>query len=99
MVTALMLLPRPGATVLGAAVILLLFPTELFMSRHHGVALGFFTPLIMIMTELADPAEPVTMLVSRGLDTVIGVAAGIAAAALVAGPRSGHRVRGQAWAE
>lgn len=107
-VTALVLLPQPSATVLGVAVILLLFPTELFMSRHYGLALGFFTPLIMIMTELVDPADPVTMLVSRGLDTVIGVAAGVAAAALisgsVAGPRrsgrpAGQPGRGRTWAE
>lgn len=98
-VTALVLVPQPSATVLGAAVILLLFPTELFMSRHYGVALGFFTPLIMIMTELADPDDPITMLVSRGLDTVIGVAAGVAAAALVAGPRRpSHRARVRVWA-
>lgn len=99
LVTALVLVPQPSASVLGAAVILLLFPTELFMSRHHGVALGFFTPLIMIMTELADPDDPVTMLVSRGLDTLIGVAAGVAAAALVAGPRRpSHRARVRVWA-
>ncbi|KQY61792.1 FUSC family protein [Nocardioides sp. Root140] len=84
-VTALVLLPEPGPVVLASAVMVLLFPTELFMSRHYGVALGFFTPLIMIMTELAAPSEPATMIVARGVDTVIGVAAGVAAAALIRG--------------
>ena len=86
-VTAAVLLPHPDATVLAVAVIVLIFPTELFMSRHYGIALGFFTPLIMIMTDLAHPAAPARMLLDRGVDTVIGVAAGITAAALVRMPR------------
>lgn len=89
-VTAAVLLAEPGPALLAAAVMGLLFPTELFMSRHYGLALGFFTPLIMIMTELATPTEPVTMLLARGADTLVGVAAGVAAAALVPG-RPGRR--------
>lgn len=85
-VTALVLVPEPSATVLAIVVMVLMFPTELFMSRRHGVALGFFTPLIMIMTELADPADPLTMLLARGVDTLIGVSAGVAAAVLVRRP-------------
>jgi hypothetical protein len=86
--SAAVLAPEPGATVLALAVIGLLFPTELFMSRHYGVALGFFTPLIMIMTELAEPSDPVTMLLSRGVDTLLGVVAGVTAAALISGRRT-----------
>lgn len=84
-VTAVVLLPEPRPAVLALVVMALLFPTELFLSRHHGVALGFFTPLIMIMTELAAPTEPLGLLVARGADTLLGVAAGVAAAALVPG--------------
>lgn len=99
MATALILLLEPSPTLLAAAVMVLLFPTELFMSRHYGVALGFFTPLIMLMTELAAPSEPVTMLVARGVDTVIGVAAGVAAAALVRGTRGiTQEDRSRQWA-
>lgn len=85
-VTAAVLLPHPSPTVLALAVIVLIFPTELFMSRHYGIALGFFTPLIMIMTDLAHPAAPARMLLDRGVDTAIGVAAAIAAAALIGVP-------------
>ncbi|WP_418060065.1 FUSC family protein [Pimelobacter simplex] len=84
-VTALVLLPEPRPAVLALVVMVLLFPTELFLSRHHGIALGFFTPLIMLMTELAAPAEPLGLLLARGVDTVLGVAAGVAAATLVPG--------------
>lgn len=85
-VTAVLLLPDLGETPLALVVIALLFPTELFMSRHYGLALGFFTPLIMVMTEFAAPAEPMTLLTDRVLDTVLGVSAGIAAAIVVRGP-------------
>ena len=85
--TALLLAPDPGSTVLAVLVITLLFPPELFMMRHYGLALGFFTPLIMLMTQLAAPSDPLTMLTDRGMDTLIGVAAGIAMAVLVRRPQ------------
>lgn len=84
-VTAVVLLPEPRPALLAVAVMVLLFPTELFMARHYGLALGFFTPLIVVMTELAAPSDPVDLLLARGVDTLIGVAAGVAAAALVRG--------------
>ncbi|MGY0500838.1 FUSC family protein [Nocardia sp. FBN12] len=85
-VTAPLLIPHLSPAMLGLAIIALLYPTELFMARHYAVALGFFTPLIMSMTELADPADPLTMLTERGIDTVIGVAVGIAVALLIREP-------------
>lgn len=87
LVTSVLLLPMPEQAVLAAAVVVLLFPTELFMSRSYGLALGFFTPLILIMTDLASPSDPGRMIVARALDTAIGVAAAIVAAALIARPR------------
>lgn len=84
-VTAVLLLPEPGPTPLALAVIALLFPTEVFMSRHYGLALGFFTPLILVMTELAAPAAPLTLLTARVTDTIVGVAAGVTAAAVIRG--------------
>ncbi|GAA3680663.1 FUSC family protein [Nocardioides ginsengisoli] len=85
LVTAAVLLPEPRPAVLALVAIALLFPTELFLARHHGIALGFFTPLIMLMTELAAPSDPLDLLLARGADTVLGVVAGVAAAALVSG--------------
>lgn len=89
-VTALLLLPHLSATLLAVCVMALLFPTELFVARHYALALGFFTPLIMLMTDLAAPTEPVTLLAARGVDTLIGVGAGVAVAVLVRGPDRGH---------
>ncbi|QHC02361.1 FUSC family protein [Epidermidibacterium keratini] len=86
LVTAAILVPQPGPVVLAIIVMVLLFPTELFLSHHHGMALGFFTPLIMLMTVLIEPTDPASLLFARGIDTLIGVAAGIGAAALIPGP-------------
>lgn len=92
-VSAAVLLPGPSPQLLAVVVMVLLFPTELFLSRHYGLALGFFTPLIMIMTELAVPADPSGMLLARGVDTVIGVVAGVAAAAAI----TGRKERNETW--
>ncbi|NOP99130.1 MULTISPECIES: FUSC family protein [Mycolicibacterium] len=86
-VATLLLVPHPNEYVLAICLMVLLFPTELFMAHHHAVALGFFTPLIMLMTDLAEPAEPLALLADRGIDTVIGVAAAISVAVLLPGPR------------
>jgi hypothetical protein len=85
---AVLLIPQPSEYMLAICVMALLFPTELFMAHHHAVALGFFTPLIMLMTDLAQPAEPLVLLADRGVDTIIGVGAAIAVALIIKGPRS-----------
>jgi uncharacterized membrane protein YccC len=81
--TALLLLPQPPALWLAVVVMALLFPTELFLARHYGLALGFFTPLIMLMTELAAPTGSLAFLGDRAIDTLIGVASGVAVAAVL----------------
>lgn len=86
-VAAALLVPGPSEYVLAICVMVLLFPTELFMAHHHAVALGFFTPLIMLMTDLAAPTEPLVLLTARGVDTIIGVTAAIAVAMLLPGAR------------
>jgi len=95
-VTALLLVPHLSPMWLAIVVIALLFPTELFMARNYGLALGFFTPLIMLMTELAAPTDPVTLLTARAIDTLIGVAAGIAVAVVIR-PRGPKRRPGNAF--
>ena len=86
-VAAALLVPGPSPYVLAICVMALLFPTELFMAHHHAVALGFFTPLIMLMTDLAAPTEPLVLLAARGIDTIIGVTAAIAVSMLLPGTR------------
>jgi len=92
LVTAMVLAAGLSPSILAALMVALLFPTELFMVRHYAVAIGFFTPLIMLMCELTAPTDPLTLVSYRGLDTVIGVVAGVAVAIAVRGrwysPRS-----------
>ena len=47
-VTAILLIPHFGAMVLAILVLALLFPTELFMKGHYGLAVGVFTPLMVV---------------------------------------------------
>lgn len=85
-VTAPFLLSGSSVTVLAVATIMLLYPTELFMAHHYAIGVGFFTPLIMSMTQLAAPTDPLRMLTDRAVDTLIGVAVGLAVAVLVHEP-------------
>jgi hypothetical protein len=89
-VTALLLATHPSPAWLALAAVAFLFPTELFMSHNYGVAIGFFTPLIMAMTELATPTAPLTLLTDRVVDTVLGVAVG---AAVAMSSASNRRIR------
>lgn len=84
-VTALILSQQPGTALLVLFIAALQFPTELFMTRHYGIALVFFTPLILIMTVLAHPMEPGVLIADRGLETLIGAVIGMAVAVLVLG--------------
>ena len=84
--TALILLPAPSALILGVAVIVLQFPTELFMTRHYGLAMVFFTPLILIMTYLAAPEDPGAMMLERTIETIIGAIIGMLVALSIREP-------------
>ncbi|AMM22145.1 hypothetical protein AX769_00640 [Frondihabitans sp. PAMC 28766] len=78
-VTGLILAPwgPVDPVVLGLIVVVLQFPTEYFMSRHYGLALVAFTPLILIMTQLAHPADPLVLLRDRAVETTGGAIVGI----------------------
>jgi len=50
---------------------------ELFVGRNYGLALIAVTPLALLMVHLAAPVPAGTLIVDRGLETVIGVAVGL----------------------
>ena len=85
----------PGQTelILVLLVIGFQFPTELFMARHYGWAMVFFTPVILLMTQLAAPADPGVLVVERGVETFVGAVVGIAVAVLVQSRRTTSRAR------
>ena len=105
-VTAVVILPGPWAlaalypafqepvhqaTVLALLVILFQFATELFMTRHYGLAMVWFTPVILLMTQLAAPTEPQVLILERAVETLVGALLGILV--VVAVRRPGARTR------
>lgn len=85
--TAVVLFPAPWAptqffpgheiAVLAVLVIVFQFTTELFMTRHYGLAMVSFTPVILLMTQLAAPIDPYLLITERGVETLVGATVGI----------------------
>ena len=69
--------PGAEAAVLAVLVMIFQFTTELFMTRHYGLAMVSFTPVILLMTQLAAPADPYVLIAERGIETVVGAVIGI----------------------
>jgi uncharacterized membrane protein YccC len=69
--------------VLAVLVITFQFTTELFMTRHYvmtrhyGLAMVSFTPVILLMTQLAAPIDPAVLILERGVETLVGALVGI----------------------
>ncbi|AXJ09616.1 FUSC family protein [Arthrobacter sp. PM3] len=92
-VVAAVLFPWPGsplqafpghqAAVLSCLVIVLQFSTELFMTRHYGLAMVSFTPVILLIGQLAAPADPGVLVTERAVETLVGAAVGILVVALI----------------
>ena len=93
---AALILVAPGTPVspifLALTVVVLQFPTELFMGCNYGLSLVFFTPLILLMTQLANPIEPGGLLTDRAIETVGGAAVGMAVAIVVGAKLRGARM-------
>lgn len=71
------------------------FCLELFVTRNYALAQVFVTPLALIMTEVANPANPWLLIRDRGIETVIGATVGIVlvmAASAVASKRAARAV-------
>ena len=64
--------PGHEAAVLALLVIVLQFTTELFMTRHYGLAMVSFTPVILLMTQLAAPSDPHVLVTERAVETLLG---------------------------
>ncbi|MGO4804478.1 FUSC family protein [Arthrobacter sp. 2MCAF15] len=92
-VVAAVLFPWPGspqlafpgqeAAVLAFLVIGLQFSTELFMTRHYGLAMVSFTPVILLIGQLAAPADPQVLITERAVETGVGAAVGILVVLLI----------------
>jgi len=74
---ALLALDLGGLAVI-LVVALLQAVAELLVGRNYALALVAITPLALLMVHLAAPVPTSELLTDRGIETVIGVAAGIA---------------------
>jgi len=79
----LRLFPGHETATLAVLVIVLQFTTELFMARHYGLAMVSFTPVILLMTQLAFPADPHLLVAERAVETLVGACTGIAVVVLI----------------
>jgi len=80
--------PGHSALVLAVVVMLCQFPTELFMARHYGWAMVFFTPVVLLIAQLAAPMDPGVLVMERAIETFIGAVVGISVAVFVRKPRA-----------
>lgn len=83
-IVAVLLLPSPwqldsqeDVAVLVIAIILFQFATELFMTRHYGLAMVSFTPVILLASQLAAPTRPYVLIAERGVETLLGATVGV----------------------
>ena len=76
-VAALALGAFPHPVFLVLLVIAFQFPTELYIMRHYGLSLVFFTPLILAMGYLANPGSLRGLVLDRAAETTIGAAIGM----------------------
>ncbi|MBT2515406.1 FUSC family protein [Arthrobacter sp. ISL-30] len=82
----LLLFPGNEPAVLAIVVIACQFTTELFMTRHYGLAMVSFTPVILLTAQLADPIDPYILVMERGIETLVGALVGIAVVVLLRRP-------------
>ncbi|MEZ2372200.1 FUSC family protein [Arthrobacter sp. RCC_34] len=81
--TALILWPQPSTMMLVLLIPLLQFPSELFMRRNYGLAQAFLTPVVLLVTLLSNPGDPVPVLTDRAVETLLGAVVGMAVAVLL----------------
>ncbi|KRF37779.1 hypothetical protein ASG94_03195 [Nocardioides sp. Soil805] len=89
---AVLLALDPGGLVLILVVVALQCAAELLVGRNYALALVAITPLALLMVHLAAPTPARVLLEDRGVETVIGVAVGLAIGYLTR-DRSGPALR------
>lgn len=77
----------PGLALIGVIVVLQA-SAELWVGRNYAIALFAVTPLALLMVDLATAVPTSTLLVDRGVETLIGVAVGIVVGCMT---RTSHR--------
>ncbi len=79
---------HPRAWQMILIVLVLQFLVELFITRHYALAQTFVTPLALLMTEVALPTSPWTLIVDRGVETLLGAGVGMVLVIFMHGVRA-----------
>jgi uncharacterized membrane protein YccC len=82
--TAVILSAQPAGLALVLTLTALQFVVQLTISRNYGLAVVFVTPLALTLGSAGHPPDLGTLLLSRGLDTLVGCVVGVLAYLLVA---------------
>ncbi|MFC9079806.1 FUSC family protein [Streptomyces sp. NPDC057062] len=82
---------RPDAATLVLVIVLLEFLLEYVVSRNYGLGVVFLTPLALLLTELAAPAAPGTLVLDRAVGSVLGIVIGLLCGLLVVHDRAAVR--------
>jgi len=53
------------------------------MRRNFGLAQTFLTPVVLLVTLLSNPGDPVPVLADRALETLLGAVVGMTVAVLL----------------
>ncbi|MFJ8129072.1 FUSC family protein [Streptomyces hydrogenans] len=86
--------PRPGPLALVGTVVALELLLEYAVARNYGLGVVFLTPLALLLTELAAPAEPAGALVlDRAVGSLLGVLLALLCALAVVHDRAAVRAR------
>lgn len=78
-----------SSVLLALLVVVFQFTTELFMTRHYGLAMVSFTPVMLLVSQLSAPIDPGVLILERAVETLVGALMGIAV--VVAVRRSSSR--------
>ena len=85
---------RPGPLALAGTVVALELLLEYAVARNYGLGVVFLTPLALLLTELAAPAEPAGALVlDRAVGSLLGVLLALLCALAVVHDRAAVRAR------
>ncbi|MGW4049381.1 FUSC family protein [Streptomyces sp. NPDC004779] len=85
---------RPAPLLLVGTVVALEFLLEYTVARNYGLGVAFLTPLALLLTELAAPAEEAgTLVADRALGSALGVLLALLCALAVVHDRAAVRAR------
>lgn len=82
----------PGPMMLVLLIVLLEFLLEYVVTRNYGLGVVFLTPLALLLSELAAPAPPGTLVADRALASVLGIVVALLCALVVVHGHAAVRV-------